>query len=163
MVDEAAQRIDTKSGWRSSRHKSRLTRCSSRRASESAEKARNVIRGGQVGRRRPSRSQSGTWCRRCDLRGIGARSSGVRRGGIKLAAASDSFGSKPATGDRFERRVDGGIPARWLQRGARKVIASTRTSADWKREASRVTVIENTNARHRRRGDCPNAGAPIRA
>ena len=58
----------------------------------------------------------------------------------------------------------GGFTDVWLQRGARHVIALDvgHSQLHWKvRSDSRVTVIENTNARHLKPGGLKDAGAPI--
>ena len=86
----------------------------------------------------------------------------VGRGGIKLAAALDAF-AIDAT-DRIALDIGastGGFTDVWLQRGATHVIALDvgHSQLHWKvRSDPRVSVIENTNARHLKRGDLPDKG-----
>ena len=100
-----------------------------------------------------------------DVRVIGPDHPWVSRGGIKLAHALDAFGIDAAGAIAFDIGAStGGFTDVWLQRGARHVIALDvgHSQLHWKmRSDPRVTVIENTNARHLKPGDLPDAGAPI--
>ncbi len=84
---------------------------------------------------------------------------------IKLAAALEAFGIDATDRIAFDVGAStGGFTDVWLQRGARHVIALDvgHSQLHWKvRSDPRVTVIENTNARHLKPGDLPDAGAPI--
>jgi 23S rRNA (cytidine1920-2'-O)/16S rRNA (cytidine1409-2'-O)-methyltransferase len=100
-----------------------------------------------------------------DIRVIGPDHPWVGRGGIKLAAALEAFGIDAT--DRVALDVGastGGFTDVWLHRGARHVIALDvgHSQLHWKvRSDPRVTVIENTNARHLKPGDLPDVGAAI--
>jgi 23S rRNA (cytidine1920-2'-O)/16S rRNA (cytidine1409-2'-O)-methyltransferase len=89
----------------------------------------------------------------------------VSRGGIKLAAALDAFHIDATDRIAFDIGAStGGFTDVWLQRGARHVIALDvgHSQLHWKvRSDPRVTVIENTNARHLKPGDLKDQGAPI--
>ena len=133
---------------------------------ESREKARALILAGQVDVDGHGAAKAGTMIPiDADIRVIGPDHPWVSRGGIKLAAALESFGIDAA--DRIALDVGastGGFTDVWLQRGARHVIALDvgHSQLHWKvRSDPRVTVIENTNARHLKPGDLPDAGAPI--
>ena len=100
-----------------------------------------------------------------DVRVIGPDHPWVGRGGIKLAAALEAFGIDATDRIAFDVGAStGGFTDVWLQRGARHVIALDvgHSQLHWKvRSDPRVTVIENTNARHLKPGDLPDAGGPI--
>lgn len=130
---------------------------------ESREKARALILAGQVDVDGHGAAKAGTMVPvDADVRVIGPDHPWVSRGGIKLAAALDAF-AIDAT-DRTALDVGastGGFTDVWLHRGARHVIALDvgHSQLHWKlRSDPRVTVIENTNARHVRRGDLPDRG-----
>jgi 23S rRNA (cytidine1920-2'-O)/16S rRNA (cytidine1409-2'-O)-methyltransferase len=133
---------------------------------ESREKARALILAGQVDVDGHGAAKAGTMVPvTADIRVIGPDHPWVSRGGIKLAAALDAFGIDAA--DRIALDVGastGGFTDVWLQRGARHVIALDvgHSQLHWKvRSDARVSVIENTNARHLKPGDLPDAGGPI--
>lgn len=133
---------------------------------ETREKARALILAGQVDVDGHGAAKAGTMVPiDADIRVIGPEHPWVSRGGIKLAAALDAF--KIDATDRVAFDVGastGGFTDVWLQRGARHVIALDvgHSQLHWKiRSDARVTVIENTNARHLKRGDLPDAGSPI--
>ena len=120
---------------------------------ESREKARALILAGQVDVDGHGAAKAGTMVPiDADVRVIGPDHPWVSRGGVKLAAALDAF-AIDAT-DRIALDVGastGGFTDVWLQRGARHVIALDvgHSQLHWKvRSDPRVTVIENTNARH---------------
>jgi 23S rRNA (cytidine1920-2'-O)/16S rRNA (cytidine1409-2'-O)-methyltransferase len=133
---------------------------------ESREKARALILAGQVDVDGHGAAKAGTMVPvTADIRVIGPDHPWVSRGGIKLAAALDAFGIDAA--DRIALDVGastGGFTDVWLQRGARHVVALDvgHSQLHWKvRSDARVSVIENTNARHLKPGDLPDAGGPI--
>ena len=133
---------------------------------ESREKARALILAGQIDVDGHGAAKAGTLVPiDADIRVIGPDHPWVGRGGIKLAAALEAF-DIDAT-DRVVLDVGastGGFTDVWLQRGARHVIALDvgHSQLHWKvRSDPRVTVIENTNARHLKPGDLPDAGAAI--
>lgn len=130
---------------------------------ESREKARALILAGQVDVDGHGADKAGTMVPvDADIKVIGPEHPWVSRGGIKLAAALDAFAIDAA--DRIALDIGastGGFTDVWLQRGARHVIALDvgHSQLHWKvRSDSRVTVIENTNARHLKRGDLPDKG-----
>jgi len=134
---------------------------------ESREKARALILAGQIDVDGHGAAKAGTMVPiDADIRVIGPDHPWVSRGGIKLAAALDAF-AIDATG-RIALDVGastGGFTDVWLQRGAAHVIALDvgHSQLHWKlRSDPRVTVIENTNARHLQAGDLPNKGAITR-
>ena len=100
-----------------------------------------------------------------DIRVIGPDHPWVGRGGVKLAAALEAFGIDATDRVAFDIGAStGGFTDVWLQRGARHVIALDvgHSQLHWKvRSDPRVTVIENTNARHLQPGDLKDVGAPI--
>ena len=133
---------------------------------ESREKARALILAGQIDVDGHGAAKAGTLVPiDADIRVIGPDHPWVGRGGIKLAAALEAFGIDAT--DRVVLDVGastGGFTDVWLQRGARHVIALDvgHSQLHWKvRSDARVTVIENTNARHLKPGDLPDAGAAI--
>jgi len=133
---------------------------------ESREKARALILAGQIDVDGHGAAKAGTLVPvDAEIRVIGPEHPWVSRGGIKLAGALDAFGIDAT--DRIALDVGastGGFTDVWLQRGARHVIALDvgHSQLHWKvRSDPRVTVIENTNARHLTPGDLPDAGAPI--
>jgi 23S rRNA (cytidine1920-2'-O)/16S rRNA (cytidine1409-2'-O)-methyltransferase len=133
---------------------------------ESREKARALILAGKVMVGGHGADKAGTMVpAAADIHVIAPDHPWVSRGGIKLAAALDAFGIDAT--DRIALDVGastGGFTDVWLQRGARHVIALDvgHSQLHWKvRSDPRVTVIENTNARHLKPGDLPDAGAPI--
>jgi len=133
---------------------------------ESREKARALILAGQINVDGHGAAKAGTMVPvDAEIRVIGPDHPWVSRGGIKLAAALDAFAIDAA--ERIALDVGastGGFTDVWLQRGARHVIALDvgHSQLHWKmRSDPRVTVIENTNARHLKPGDLPDAGAPI--
>ena len=133
---------------------------------ESREKARALILAGQVDVDGHGAAKAGTMVPiDADVRVIGPDHPWVGRGGIKLAAALDAFGIDATDRIAFDVGAStGGFTDVWLQRGARHVIALDvgHSQLHWKvRSDPRVTVIENTNARHLKPGDLPDAGAPI--
>jgi len=133
---------------------------------ESREKARALILAGQVVVDGHGAAKAGTMVPvDASIRVIGAGHPWVSRGGIKLAAALDVFQIDAADRVAFDVGAStGGFTDVWLQRGARHVIALDvgHSQLHWKvRSDPRVTVIENTNARHLQPGDLPDAGAPI--
>lgn len=130
---------------------------------ESREKARALILAGQVDVDGHGADKAGTMVPvDADIKVIGPEHPWASRGGIKLAAALDAFAIDAA--DRIALDIGastGGFTDVWLQRGARHVIALDvgHSQLHWKvRSDSRVTVIENTNARHLKRGDLPDKG-----
>jgi 23S rRNA (cytidine1920-2'-O)/16S rRNA (cytidine1409-2'-O)-methyltransferase len=130
---------------------------------ESREKARALILAGQVDVDGHGADKAGTMVAvEADIRVIGPEHPWVSRGGIKLAAALDAFAIEAT--DRIALDVGastGGFTDVWLQRGARHVIALDvgHSQLHWKvRSDPRVSVIENTNARHLKRGDLPDQG-----
>ncbi len=134
---------------------------------ESREKARALILAGQVDVDGHGAAKAGTMVPIvADIRVIGPEHPWVSRGGIKLAAALDAF-AIDATGQvAFDVGAStGGFTDVWLQRGATHVIALDvgHSQLHWKvRSDPRVTVIENTNARHLKPGDLPERGAITR-
>ena len=129
----------------------------------SREKARALILAGQVDVDGHGAAKAGTMIPvDADVRVIGPDHPWVSRGGIKLAAALDTF--KIDATDRIAFDVGastGGFTDVWLQRGATHVIALDvgHSQLHWKvRSDPRVTVIENTNARHLKAGDLPDRG-----
>ena len=130
---------------------------------ESREKARALILAGQVDVDGHGAAKAGTMVPvDANIRVIGPEHPWVSRGGIKLAAALDAFGIDAT--DRIALDVGastGGFTDVWLQHGARHVIALDvgHRQLHWKvRSDPRVTVIENTNARHLQPGDLPDKG-----
>jgi 23S rRNA (cytidine1920-2'-O)/16S rRNA (cytidine1409-2'-O)-methyltransferase len=133
---------------------------------ESREKARALILAGQIDVDGHGAAKAGTMVPvDADIRVIGPDHPWVSRGGIKLAAALDSFGIDATNRVALDIGAStGGFTDVWLQRGARHVIALDvgHSQLHWKvRSDERVTVIEHTNARHLKPGDLPDAGAPI--
>jgi 23S rRNA (cytidine1920-2'-O)/16S rRNA (cytidine1409-2'-O)-methyltransferase len=133
---------------------------------ESREKARALILAGQVDVDGHGAAKAGSMVPiDADIRVIGPDHPWVGRGGIKLAAALDAFGIDAADRVAFDVGAStGGFTDVWLQRGARHVIALDvgHSQLHWKvRSDPRVTVIENTNARHLKPGDLPDVGAAI--
>jgi 23S rRNA (cytidine1920-2'-O)/16S rRNA (cytidine1409-2'-O)-methyltransferase len=133
---------------------------------ESREKARALILAGQVDVDGHGAAKAGTMVPvDAKVRVIGPDHPWVSRGGVKLAAALDAFAIEAT--DRIALDVGastGGFTDVWLQRGARHVIALDvgHSQLHWKvRSDPRVTVIENTNARHLKAGDLPDAGGVI--
>src|SRR5262245_11661502 len=133
---------------------------------ESREKARALVLAGRVDVDGHGAAKAGTMVPvDADVRVIGPDHPWVSRGGIKLAAALDAFAIDAA--DRIALDVGastGGFTDGWLQRGARHGIALDvgHSQLHWKvRSDPRVTVIENTNARHLKPGDLEDVGAPI--
>ena len=133
---------------------------------ESREKARALILAGQVDVDGHGAAKAGTMVPvDAAVRVIGPDHPWVSRGGIKLAGALDAFQIDATDRVAFDIGAStGGFTDVWLQRGARHVIALDvgHSQLHWKvRSDSRVTVIENTNARHLKPGDLKDAGAPI--
>jgi 23S rRNA (cytidine1920-2'-O)/16S rRNA (cytidine1409-2'-O)-methyltransferase len=133
---------------------------------ESREKARALILAGQIDVDGHGAAKAGTLVPiDADIRVIGPDHPWVGRGGIKLAAALDTFGIDATGRIAFDVGAStGGFTDVWLQRGARHVIALDvgHSQLHWKvRSDPRVTVIENTNARHLQPGDLPDPGGPI--
>jgi 23S rRNA (cytidine1920-2'-O)/16S rRNA (cytidine1409-2'-O)-methyltransferase len=133
---------------------------------ESREKARALILAGQVDVAGHGAAKAGTMVPiDADLRVIGPDHPWVSRGGVKLAHALEAFGIAATGAIALDIGAStGGFSDVWLQRGARHVIALDvgHSQLHWKmRSDPRVTVIENTNARHLKPGDLPDAGAPI--
>jgi len=133
---------------------------------ETREKARALILAGQIDVDGHGAAKAGTMVPiDADIRVIGPDHPWVGRGGIKLAAALEAFGIDAT--DRIVLDVGastGGFTDVWLQRGARHVIALDvgHSQLHWKvRSDPRVTVIENTNARHLKPGGFPDVGAAI--
>jgi 23S rRNA (cytidine1920-2'-O)/16S rRNA (cytidine1409-2'-O)-methyltransferase len=97
-----------------------------------------------------------------DIRVTGPDHPWVSRGGIKLAHALETFGIDATGAIALDIGAStGGFTDVWLQRGATHVIALDvgHSQLHWKvRSDPRVTVIENTNARHLRPGDLPDKG-----
>jgi 23S rRNA (cytidine1920-2'-O)/16S rRNA (cytidine1409-2'-O)-methyltransferase len=130
---------------------------------ESREKARALILAGQVDVGGHGAAKAGTMVPvDAEIRVIGPDHPWVSRGGIKLAAALDAFAIDAVDRIAFDVGAStGGFTDVWLQRGARHVIALDvgHSQLHWKlRSDPRVTVIENTNARHLKRGDLPDKG-----
>jgi len=130
---------------------------------ESREKARALILAGQVDVGGHGADKAGTMVPiDADIRVIGPEHPWVSRGGIKLSAALDAFGIDATDRIAFDVGAStGGFTDVWLQRGARHVIALDvgHSQLHWKvRSDPRVTVIENTNARHLKPGDLPDKG-----
>ena len=133
---------------------------------ESREKARALILAGQVDVDGHGAAKAGTMIPiDADVRVIGPDHPWVSRGGVKLAAALDAFGIDATDRVAFDVGAStGGFTDVWLSRGARHVIALDvgHSQLHWKvRSDPRVTVIENTNARHLKPGDLPDPGAAI--
>jgi 23S rRNA (cytidine1920-2'-O)/16S rRNA (cytidine1409-2'-O)-methyltransferase len=133
---------------------------------ESREKARALILAGQVDVDGHGAAKAGTMVPvDAAVRVIGPDHPWVSRGGIKLAAALDAFAIDAAGRIALDVGAStGGFTDVWLQRGAQHVIALDvgHSQLHWKvRSDPRVTVIENTNARHLQPGDLPDPGAPI--
>ena len=133
---------------------------------ETREKARALILAGQIDVDGHGAAKAGTMVPiDADIRVIGPDHPWVGRGGIKLAAGLEAFGIDAT--DRIVLDVGastGGFTDVWLQRGARHVIALDvgHSQLHWKvRSDPRVTVIENTNARHLKPGGLPDVGAAI--
>jgi 23S rRNA (cytidine1920-2'-O)/16S rRNA (cytidine1409-2'-O)-methyltransferase len=133
---------------------------------ESREKARALILAGQVDVGGHGAAKAGTMVPiDADIRVIGPDHPWVSRGGVKLAHALETFGIGATGAIALDIGAStGGFTDVWLQRGATHVIALDvgHSQLHWKvRSDPRVTVIENTNARHLKPGDLPDAGAPI--
>jgi 23S rRNA (cytidine1920-2'-O)/16S rRNA (cytidine1409-2'-O)-methyltransferase len=133
---------------------------------ESREKARALILAGQIDVDGHGAAKAGTMVPvDADIRVIGPEHPWVSRGGIKLAAALDAFAIDATGRLAFDVGAStGGFTDVWLQRGARHVIALDvgHSQLHWKvRSDPRVTVIENTNARHLKPGDLPDPGGGI--
>jgi 23S rRNA (cytidine1920-2'-O)/16S rRNA (cytidine1409-2'-O)-methyltransferase len=133
---------------------------------ESREKARALILAGQVDVGGHGAAKAGTMVPiDADIRVIGPDHPWVSRGGVKLAHALETFGIDATGATALDIGAStGGFTDVWLQRGATHVIALDvgHSQLHWKvRSDPRVTVIENTNARHLKPGDLPDAGAPI--
>jgi len=133
---------------------------------ESREKARALILAGQVDVDGHGAAKAGTMVPvDADVRVIGPEHPWVSRGGIKLAHALEVFGIDATDAIALDIGAStGGFTDVWLQRGARHVIALDvgHSQLHWKiRSDPRVTVIENSNARHLKPGDLPDAGGPI--
>jgi 23S rRNA (cytidine1920-2'-O)/16S rRNA (cytidine1409-2'-O)-methyltransferase len=133
---------------------------------ESREKARALILAGQVDVDGHGAAKAGTMIPvDANVRVIGPDHPWVSRGGVKLAHALDIFGIAATGALALDIGAStGGFTDVWLQRGARHVIALDvgHSQLHWKvRSDPRVTVIENTNARHLQPGDLPDAGGPI--
>ena len=134
---------------------------------ETREKARALILAGQVDVNGHGADKAGTMVAvDADIKVAGPEHPWVSRGGIKLAAALDTFKIEAFDRVAFDIGAStGGFTDVWLQRGARHVIALDvgHSQLHWKvRSDARVTVIENTNARHLNRGDLPDKGAITR-
>ena len=130
---------------------------------ESREKARALILAGQVDVDGHGAAKAGTMVPvDANVRVIGPDHPWVSRGGIKLAAALDAFTIDASNHIAFDVGAStGGFTDVWLQRGAQHVIALDvgHSQLHWKmRSDPRVTVIENTNARHLKPGDLPDKG-----
>ena len=130
---------------------------------ESREKARALILAGQVDVDGHGAAKAGTMVPiDAAVRVIGPDHPWVSRGGIKLAAALDAFNIDATNRIAFDVGAStGGFTDVWLQRGAQHVIALDvgHSQLHWKmRSDPRVTVIENTNARHLKPGDLPDKG-----
>jgi 23S rRNA (cytidine1920-2'-O)/16S rRNA (cytidine1409-2'-O)-methyltransferase len=130
---------------------------------ESREKARALILAGQVDVDGHGAAKAGTMVPvDANVRVIGPDHPWVGRGGIKLAAALDAFKIDASNHIAFDVGAStGGFTDVWLQRGAQHVIALDvgHSQLHWKmRSDPRVTVIENTNARHLKPGDLPDKG-----
>ena len=130
---------------------------------ESREKARALILAGQVDVDGHGAAKAGTMVPvDADVRVTGPDHPWVSRGGIKLAAALDAFNIDATNRIAFDVGAStGGFTDVWLQRGAQHVIALDvgHSQLHWKmRSDPRVTVIENTNARHLKPGDLPDKG-----
>jgi 23S rRNA (cytidine1920-2'-O)/16S rRNA (cytidine1409-2'-O)-methyltransferase len=130
---------------------------------ESREKARALILAGQVDVDGHGAAKAGTMVPvDANVRVIGPDHPWVSRGGIKLAAALDAFTIDASNHIAFDVGAStGGFTDFWLQRGAQHVIALDvgHSQLHWKmRSDPRVTVIENTNARHLKPGDLPDKG-----
>ena len=130
---------------------------------ESREKARALILAGQVDVDGHGAAKAGTMVPvDANVRVIGPDHPWVSRGGIKLAAALDAFKIDASNHIAFDVGAStGGFTDVWLQRGAQHVIALDvgHSQLHWKmRSDPRVTVIENTNARHLKPGDLPDKG-----
>ena len=130
---------------------------------ESREKARALILAGQVDVDGHGAAKAGTMVPiDADVRVNGPDHPWVGRGGIKLAAALDAFRIDATDRVAFDVGAStGGFTDVWLQRGAQHVIALDvgHSQLHWKvRSDPRVTVIENTNARHLKPADLPDRG-----
>jgi 23S rRNA (cytidine1920-2'-O)/16S rRNA (cytidine1409-2'-O)-methyltransferase len=130
---------------------------------ESREKARALILAGQVDVDGHGAAKAGSMVPvDADVRVIGPEHPWASRGGIKLAAALDAFAIDAAGRVALDIGAStGGFTDVWLQRGAAHVIALDvgHSQLHWKlRSDARVTVIENTNARHLKAGDLPDKG-----
>ena len=130
---------------------------------ESREKARALILAGQVDVDGHGAAKAGSMVPvDASVRVIGPDHPWVSRGGIKLAAALDAFNIDATGRTAFDIGAStGGFTDVWLQRGAQHVIALDvgHSQLHWKvRSDPRVTVIENTNARHLNPGDLPDKG-----
>ena len=130
---------------------------------ESREKARALILAGQVDVDGHGAAKAGTMVPiDADIRVIGPDHPWVSRGGIKLAHALETFGIDANGAIVLDVGAStGGFTDVWLQRGAQHVIALDvgHSQLHWKvRSDPRVTVIENTNARHLKSGDLPDQG-----
>jgi len=133
---------------------------------ESREKARALILAGQIDVGGHGAAKAGSLVPiDADIRVIGPDHPWVSRGGVKLAAALETF-QIDATGALVLDigASTGGFTDVWLQRGARHVIALDvgHSQLHWKiRSDPRVTVIEGVNARHLTRDQLPDVGGPI--
>jgi len=130
---------------------------------ESREKGRALILAGQIDVDGHGAAKAGTMVPiDADIRVIGPDHPWVSRGGVKLAKALDTFGIDATGRVAFDVGAStGGFTDVWLTRGATHVIALDvgHSQLHWKvRSDPRVTVIENTNARHLKPGDLPDRG-----
>ena len=133
---------------------------------ESREKARALILAGQVDVDGHGAAKAGTMVPiDADIRVAGPDHPWVGRGGIKLAHALDAFHIDAATTIALDVGAStGGFTDVWLQRSAAHFNALDvgHSQLHWKvRSDPRVTVIENTNARHLKPGDLPDPGGAI--
>jgi 23S rRNA (cytidine1920-2'-O)/16S rRNA (cytidine1409-2'-O)-methyltransferase len=133
---------------------------------ESREKARALILAGQIDVGGHAAAKAGSMVPiDADIRVIGPNHPWVSRGGIKLAAALETFRIDASGALVLDIGAStGGFTDVWLQRGARHVIALDvgHSQLHWKiRSDPRVTVIEGVNARHLTGDQLPDLGGPI--
>jgi len=127
----------------------------------SREKARAAVMAGEVLADNVRVDKPGTLVRRDAQVTVLAGPSYVGRGGVKLAAALDSFGIKPQGWVVADIGAStGGFTDCWLAYGARHVYAvdvGYGQLAERLRNDPRVTVRERVNARYLRAEDVDNA------
>ena len=132
---------------------------------ESREKAKRAIMAGQVRVNEQVARKASDTVRPSDTITIAAGEKYVSRGGLKLEHALDAFGIAVHDCIAIDLGAStGGFTDCLLQRGAARVYAVDvgQGQLAWKlRQDARVTVMENTNARHLTAEQFPKPFAPV--